>query len=125
MLTDSKAYAGFSIRNVDETRKFYGDLLGLALQEQHGMLQLQLPQGKVLMYPKENHEPATFTVLNFEVTGIENVINELKSKGVPFECYDNPEYATDENHIMHYGNFKAAWFKDPSGNILSIMEGSM
>lgn len=124
MLTDSNAYGSFSVRDVAEAKKFYEDVLGLQVTEHHGMLELQLPQGKLLMYPKEKHQPATFTVLNFEVKGIENLINELKSKGVRFESYSG-EIETDENHIMHQGNFKAAWFTDPAGNILSIMEGEM
>ena len=120
----NNAYGSFSVLDVAEAKAFYGDVLGLPVTEQHDMLELTLNKGKILMYPKDTHQPATFTVLNFEVTGIENVIRELKAKGVRFESY-GPPIQTDENNIMRYGDFKTAWFTDPSGNILSVMEGQM
>jgi hypothetical protein len=77
---------------------------------------------KIIIYPKKNHIPATFTVLNFPVTDIEQAVEELKKKGVVFESYNEPQLTTDEKNIFRGGGPLIAWFKDPAGNILSVLE---
>lgn len=124
MIKYMKGFGSFSVDDTEKAKVFYGGLLGLSVTENHGMLEVALPGGgNMLLYPKPDHRPATFTVLNFKVTQLEKVVARLKSEGVPFEHYADPE--TDENNIHHRGNHRVAWFRDPAGNILSVMEGEM
>jgi catechol 2,3-dioxygenase-like lactoylglutathione lyase family enzyme len=121
MLKESKAYSGFSVDDIAAARAFYSDTLGV---EVHGddMLTLTLGSGaRVLIYPKPNHEPATFTVLNFPVADVEAAVDDLTARGVTFEQYGG-EIATDEKGIMRHGGPLIAWFKDPAGNILSVIQ---
>src|ERR671919_3142281 len=121
MFKDSKAYSGFSVNDIQQAKEFYGRTLGLKVSEDHGMLQLHLAGGAaVLVYPKPNHVPATFTILNFPVDDIDAAVDELTKKGVSFEHYEG--FDQDEKGIWRPKTAEdgppIAWFKDPAGNIL-------
>ncbi|HYU76003.1 MAG TPA: VOC family protein [Ktedonobacteraceae bacterium] len=123
MFKDTKAFSGFSVNDLQKAKEFYGQTLGLNVSESYGLLQLHLAGGtNILMYPKENHTPATFTILNFPVDNIEQAVDELARRGVHFESYNEGDLVTDEKGIFHGGGPKIAWFKDPAGNILSVLE---
>jgi catechol 2,3-dioxygenase-like lactoylglutathione lyase family enzyme len=123
MLEKSKAFSGFSANDIQRAKEFYGRTLGLEVSESHGLLNLHLAGGTtVLIYPKPNHVPATFTVLNFPVDSVDKAVDELTKRGVRFEIYDEPELQTDERGIFRGGGPVIAWFKDPAGNILSVLE---
>jgi catechol 2,3-dioxygenase-like lactoylglutathione lyase family enzyme len=125
MLKDSKAFSGFSAGDIQTAKEFYGGTLGLDVSEAHGILTLRLAGGnRVIIYPKPNHVPATFTVLNFPVDDVDLAVDELKKRGVRFEQYDLPDLKTDEKGIMRGNGPTIAWFKDPAGNILSVIEES-
>jgi catechol 2,3-dioxygenase-like lactoylglutathione lyase family enzyme len=121
MLETSAAFSGFSVDDVPRAREFYAETLGLEVTEEFGMLRLHTAGGGVptLVYPKgEAHQPATFTVLNFPVPDIEAAVDELVARGVTFERYDG----VDERGINRQGGPLIAWFTDPAGNILSVIE---
>ena len=124
MFRDSHAYAGFSTNDIAKATEFYAQALGLEVSEGMGNLMLDLAGGAhVLIYPKDNHEPATFTVLNFPVDDIDAAVDTLKSAGITFERYEGMEQ--DERGIAR-GRAAGqgpdiAWFKDPAGNILSVL----
>jgi len=124
MLKDSPAYSGFSTNDLAATKEFYSQTLGLEVEEMPApmsMLNLKLASGsKVLIYPKENHVPATYTVLNFPVKDVEKEVDELTAKGVVFERYEGMQQ--DEKGIQSGWGPAIAWFKDPAGNILSVLE---
>ena len=123
MLEDSKAFSGFAVPDVEKAKEFYGKTLGLKVSEDHGMLRLHLSGGNnVLVYPKPNHVPATFTILNFPVDDIDQAVDKLSKRGVHFEIYDQLDLKTDEKGIMRGKGPTIAWFKDPAGNILSVLE---
>ncbi len=123
MLKESKAFSGFSVNDIQKAKDFYGRTLGLQVSESHGLLTLQLAGGnKVLIYPKVNHAPATFTVLNFPVENVDESVDELAKRGVRFEIYDESDIKTDEKRIMRGNGPTIAWFKDPAGNVLSVIE---
>lgn len=123
MLRDSKAFSGFSVNDIPKAKGFYGETLGLEVSESNGLLTLRLAGGaSVLMYPKPNHTPATFTILNFPVDNVDEAVDELTKRGVRFEIYNQPELKTDERGIFRNGGPTIAWFKDPAGNILSVLE---
>jgi catechol 2,3-dioxygenase-like lactoylglutathione lyase family enzyme len=125
MLESSQAFSGFSVRDIDEAAQFYRDTLGLPVTERNGMLQLHLGSGAhVLMYPKTDHVPATFTVLNFPVDDIDAVVDALAARGVRFERYQQMAADTDERGIFRGGGPDIAWFTDPSGNVLSVIAES-
>ncbi len=125
MFKDTKAFSGFSVNDLQKAKEFYGQTLGLEVSETDmAHLQLKLAGGAVvLVYPKPNHTPATFTILNFVVADIEPVVDELIKRGVKFEQYEQAEIKTDEKGI-HRGDVgpTIAWFKDPAGNILSVLQ---
>ncbi len=123
MLKKSNAFSGFSVDNIEKAKDFYGKVLGLDVTESTmGVLELHMNGGsKILIYPKPNHTPATFTILNFPVKNIENAVDDLTDAGVRFEKYDG-ELKTDEKGIFRRGGPLIAWFKDPAGNILSVIE---
>ena len=124
MFKDTKAFSGFSVNNLQQAQEFYGQILGLDVSEAHGLLRLHIAGGTtILMYPKENHTPANFTILNFPVANIEQAVDELTRRGVHFESYNEGELVTDEKGIFRGGGPLIAWFKDPAGNILSVLEG--
>ena len=125
MFRDTHAFSGFSVNDVQKARRFYGQTLGLEVSEvpeMEDLLELHIAGGaKVLIYPKPDHQPATFTILNFPVNNIEKTVMELAQRGVRFERYDG-EIKTDEKGIFRGGGPLIAWFKDPAGNILSVLE---
>jgi predicted enzyme related to lactoylglutathione lyase len=121
-LKDSKAFSGFSVDDIAKAKQFYGGTLGLEVSEAQGLLKLHLAGGAtVLIYPKPNHTAATFTVLNFPVPDIEQAVKQLTKTGVRFERYEGT-LKTDPLGIFHGGGPLIAWFKDPAGNILSVLE---
>jgi predicted enzyme related to lactoylglutathione lyase len=123
MLRDSKAFSGFSAGDIETAKRFYSETLGVDVTESHGLLTLRLAGGNnVLIYPKPNHVPATFTVLNFPVKDVDVAVDELTKRGVRFEMYDLPDLKTDKKGIMRGNGPTIAWFKDPAGNILSVIE---
>jgi catechol 2,3-dioxygenase-like lactoylglutathione lyase family enzyme len=120
MFTDTKTFSSFAVPDVDKARQFYGETLGLAVSEDHGMLFLHLEGGRdVLVYPKPDHVPATFTVLNFQVDDIDAAVDALAERGIRLERYDN--FDSDEKGIVRDGPY-VAWFTDPAGNILSVLQ---
>jgi catechol 2,3-dioxygenase-like lactoylglutathione lyase family enzyme len=121
MFSETKAYSGFSVDDIEAAQRFYGETLGLRVTEDHGMLTLHLAGGTtVLVYPKENHTPATFTILNFPVEDIEKTVDELVARGVRFERYEGMQ--ADERGIFRGGGPLIAWFTDPAGNVLSVLQ---
>ena len=125
MLEKSNAFSGFAAPDVAKEKEFYSKKLGLKTSEDHGLLRLHLAGGNdVLIYPKPNHVPATFTVLNFPVEDVDLAVDELTKRGVRFEHYDQGELKTDEKGIMRGNGPTIAWFKDPAGNILSVVKSS-
>ena len=124
MLTTSKAFSSFSVDDLSKAKEFYSETLGVKVSESDDGEGLELkPSGdaSVFLYPKPNHKPASFTVLNFMVDDIEAAVDELKKSGVTFEQYEG-EIKTDEKGIHRNGGPTIAWFKDPAGNILSVIE---
>jgi catechol 2,3-dioxygenase-like lactoylglutathione lyase family enzyme len=124
VLKNSKAFSGFSANDIAKEKEFYAGILGLDVSESDGILTLRLAGGNnVIIYPKPNHVPAAFTVLNFPVDDVDLAVDELKKRGVRFESYDLPDIKTDEKGIRRGGNGPTvAWFKDPAGNILSVFK---
>ena len=122
MFKDTKAFSGFSVDDISKAKAFYGQTLGLDVSEEHGRLYLHLAGGsRIVIYPKRNHTPATFTILNFPVDDIEAAVDQLTRRGVHFEQYEG-DLKTDEKGIFRGGGPLIAWFKDPAGNILSVVE---
>ena len=127
MFRNTHAFSGFSVDDIPAAKKFYGDTLGLEVSEANGMLTLHLAGGgTVLAYPKGvAHTPASFTILNFLVDDIDAAVDRLTSLGVQFQHYDMPDLHTDERGIARDGVGPAiAWFTDPAGNILSVLQES-
>jgi catechol 2,3-dioxygenase-like lactoylglutathione lyase family enzyme len=123
LFKDTRAFSGFSVDDLEKAREFYGQTLGLDVTEANGLLQLHIAGGTtILIYPKDNHVPATFTILNFPVANIEQAVDELTARGVQFEHYNNGSLVTDEKGIVRGGGPNIAWFTDPAGNILSVLE---
>ncbi|MGI8973914.1 MAG: VOC family protein [Gaiella sp.] len=121
MFKDSKAFSTFSVGDVPRAKQFYGETLGLHVSDELDGLALHLSGGgEVFVYPKADHTPATFTVLNFPVTDIDKAVDELTNAGVRFEQYEG-ELQTDEKGISRGEGPTIAWFKDPSGNILYVL----
>jgi catechol 2,3-dioxygenase-like lactoylglutathione lyase family enzyme len=123
MLKNSPFYAGFAVDDVPKAKEFYGTTLGVeVIDVGNGLLALRAANGyAVLIYPKDRHEPAEHTILNFPVDDIEAAVDRLREAGVVFEQYDEGPLKTDAKGIATPGP-KQAWFKDPSGNILSVLE---
>ena len=123
MIGDSPAFSGFSSNDIAKAKEFFAKKLGLEVTEDHGMLTLHLAGGgKVIVYPKPNHEPATFTVLNFPVKDIEGTVDSLAKAGVQFERYEGMDQ--DSRGISRGEGPRIAWFKDPAGSILSVIQDS-
>ena len=119
MFKDTQAFSGFSVDNIPKAKEFYSNTLGLEVSEAYGMLRLHIATGaEILLYPKDNHLPATYTILNFPVDDIEKAVDELTACGVAFEHYPG----TDEKGVQRGGGRLIAWFKDPAGNILSVLQ---
>ena len=124
MLKNSNAFSGFSVDDLVQARRFYQEILGLEVGDNPmGLIELHIKNGKILIYPKTDHTPASFTVLNFPVANIDAVVDALAAKGVTFKQYTGA-IATDERgiHRSPKEGLRIAWFKDPAGNILSIIE---
>ena len=127
MFINTKAFSSFSVNDFKKAKEFYSKMLGLKVSdvpEMEGLLRLHIKDSNdVLIYSKPNYTPASFTVLNFPVTDVEKVVDELTEKGVKFEIYDEPGLKTDGKGILRGGESPTiAWFKDPAGNILSVIE---
>src|SRR5947207_15172959 len=123
MLKDTKAFSSYSVDDSDAARRFYGETLGLEVtRENEILLTLHLAGDQsVLLYAKPDHQPATFTVLNFRVADVEAAADELTERGVSFERYEGTDVATDERGVFHGEGPVIAWFKDPAGNVLSVV----
>jgi catechol 2,3-dioxygenase-like lactoylglutathione lyase family enzyme len=122
MFRNSHAFSGFSTNDLAKAKAFYAETLGLEVTEENGMLTLKLAGGgRVLIYPKDNHEPATFTVLNFPVDDIDGAVDQLTAAGIEFERYEGA--GQDERGIARQYPPPIAWFKDPAGNILAVLQG--
>jgi catechol 2,3-dioxygenase-like lactoylglutathione lyase family enzyme len=121
MFGNTPAFSGFSVDDIPKAKEFYGETLGLNVTEEHGMLHLNLGGGAaVLVYPKDNHTPATYTILNFPVSDIGKAVDELGARGVAFERY--PGMDIDEKGVFRGGGPLIAWFTDPAGNTLSVLQ---
>jgi catechol 2,3-dioxygenase-like lactoylglutathione lyase family enzyme len=121
MLADSKAFSGFAVDDVPKAQEFYGETLGLETSEEHGMLTLHLAGDRpTLVYPKPDHTPANYTILNFPVDDIDRAVDGLAERGVQFLRYD--DFDQDEKGVVREGGPYIAWFTDPAGNILSVLQ---
>ena len=121
MLGDSKAFSGFAVDDLEKAKAFYEDVLGLRTSEEHGMITLHLAGDRdTLVYPKPDHEPASYTILNFPVEDIDAAVEALMERGVAFEIY--PEAGQDEKGVAREYGPPIAWFRDPAGNIFSILQ---
>ncbi len=126
MFKDSKAFSSFSVNDLQKAKKFYTNVLGLEVTDNPmGIIELHIEGGNnIMVYPKPNHTPATSTILNFPVKNIDEAVDALTKKGIVFGQYTG-EIKTDEKGIVRGGGNKGpniAWFKDPAGNILSVIE---
>ncbi|OEJ29873.1 glyoxalase [Streptomyces agglomeratus] len=121
MFGTTKAFSGFSVDDTEAAKAFYGETLGIKVSEEDGMLTLHIAGDRdILIYPKPDHEPATYTVLNFPVDDIEAATDELARRGVTFLRYDH--LPTDDKGIFRGGGPLIAWFADPAGNVLSVLQ---
>ena len=125
MLTDSEAYSGFAVDDLEKAKQFYGETLGMKISEldaENGLLSMQIAGSRdILVYLKPDHSPAPFTILNFPVDDVDATVEALTEKGVTFERYEG--FEQDAKGVMHGNGPTIAWFSDPSGNILSVIEG--
>ncbi len=125
MFKDTKAFSGFAVPDVAAAERFYGDTLGIETSTEHGLLTLHLAGGErpTLVYPKPDHTPATYTILNFPVDDIDAAVDALIERGVAFEIYEG--FGQDERGVSRneYGP-PIAWFRDPAGNILAVLEAA-
>ena len=124
MFANTKAYSGFAVDDTEAARRFYGETLGLEVSDgPMGLLTLHLVGDRpTMIYPKPDHTPATYTILNFQVDDIDAAVDELSSRGVNFERYEGTPIETDEQGIFRGGGPLIAWFKDPAGNVLSVIK---
>ena len=124
MLADTRAFSGIGVDDFEKAKDFYGETLGLrytVLDEENGLMTLHLAGDRdTLLYESPRFSPAGYTVLNFEVDDIDAAVNELSSRGVKFEQYD--EMTQDEKGVMREGGPPIAWFKDPAGNVLAVLQ---
>jgi predicted enzyme related to lactoylglutathione lyase len=121
MFENTKAFSGFSVNDLEAAKKFYGEVLGLKTSERYGLLTLHLAGDRdTLVYPKADHSPATYTILNFAVDDIDPAVDELISRGVELVKYDG--LGQDDKGINRAGGPYIAWFKDPAGNILAVLQ---
>jgi catechol 2,3-dioxygenase-like lactoylglutathione lyase family enzyme len=121
MLADSKAYSGIAVDDMDKAREFYAGVLGLRTSEEYGLMWLHLAGGRdTLVYPQPDATPASYTILNFEVEDIDEAVDALVGRGVRFERYD--QIKQDDRGIFRDEGPYIAWFRDPSGNVLSVLQ---
>jgi catechol 2,3-dioxygenase-like lactoylglutathione lyase family enzyme len=120
---DSRSFSSFSVNDLKQAKEFYGEKLGLDVAETEEGLELNTGDNTVFIYPKPNHTPASFTVLNFPVDDVDKAVDELNALGIKLEHYDLPDIKTDERGVARGPKGPTiAWFKDPAGNILSVVE---
>jgi predicted enzyme related to lactoylglutathione lyase len=123
MFANTKAFSGFSVDDIGAAKRFYGETLGLDVSEEQGMLTLHIAGDRdTLVYPKRDHTPASFTILNFPVSDIEAAVDELAARGVEFQRYEGTPAETDDKGIFRGGGPLIAWFTDPAGNVLSVLQ---
>jgi predicted enzyme related to lactoylglutathione lyase len=124
MLKKNEAFSSFSVNDLKKAKEFYGKTLDVKVSEDSkmGLLNLKVNGSNVMVYPKPNHSPATFTVLNFLVKNIDKAVDKLTKRGVNFIIYNEENLKTDDKGIMRSKYSNIAWFKDPAGNILSVIE---
>lgn len=122
MLGNTKPFSSFSVNDLQKAKEFYGKTIGLEVKTEAEGLELHFPGNTIFIYPKQNHVPATFTILNFPVKDIEAAVDDLSKRGVRFEKYEEGELKTDEKGIFRGDGPTIAWFKDPAGNFLSVIE---
>ena len=121
MFANTKAFSGFAVDDMDKAQEFYGATLGLKTSTEHGLMTLHLAGDRpTLVYPKPDHTPANYTILNFPVEDIDEAVDELGKRGVEFERYDG--FGQDEKGIFRQEGPYIAWFKDPAGNVLSVLQ---
>jgi catechol 2,3-dioxygenase-like lactoylglutathione lyase family enzyme len=121
MFANSRAFSGFAVSDLPAARQFYGETLGIRTSERHGLLTLHLAGDRdTLVYARPDHTPATYTILNFPVEDIDKAVDELTARGVQFERYEGIEQ--DEKGINRAGGPYIAWFRDPAGNVLSVLQ---
>jgi catechol 2,3-dioxygenase-like lactoylglutathione lyase family enzyme len=123
MFTPVRAFSGFSVDDIDAARSFYSEKLGLTVtDDEMGFIRIILPGGAdVLAYPKPDHSPASFTILNFVVPDVDTAVHDLNGKGIQTKIYDDPDLPTDDRGIMRDNGPMIAWFRDPAGNVLSVI----
>jgi catechol 2,3-dioxygenase-like lactoylglutathione lyase family enzyme len=123
MFADTKAFSGFAVPDVEQAKEFYGTTLGIRVTDENGLLTLHLAGGDrpTLIYPKPDHEPANYTILNFEVEDVEKAVDGLVERGVKMERYEG--FDQDEKGIARGQGPDIAWFTDPAGNILAVLNG--
>ena len=126
MLATSKAFNGFAVDDLDSAKRFYGETLGLnveVMDEEHGLLTLHLAGDRdTLAYLSPEMTPPSYTILNFPVDDIDQAVDDLTARGVTFEQYGNPDLPQDDKGVMREGGPLIAWFKDPAGNTLSVLQ---
>ena len=122
MFKTAKSFSSFSVNDLQKAKQFYGETLGLDVNETPEGLELHTGKNTIFLYPKPNHTPASFTVLNFQVDDIEEAVEELAALGVTLEHYNMPDLKTDNRGIFRGPGPQIAWFKDPAGNICSVLE---
>jgi catechol 2,3-dioxygenase-like lactoylglutathione lyase family enzyme len=121
MFTNTKAFSGFAVDDVDKAREFYAETLGIEVSEENGLLTLHIAGDRpTLVYARPNHTPAEYTILNFPVDDIDQAVDDLTARGVQFERYE--DFDQDERGIMRGEGPPIAWFKDPAGNVLSVIK---
>ena len=121
MFADTRAFSGFAVDDLEKAREFYGGTLGLRTSVQHDIMTLHLADDRdTIVYPKPGHHPADYTILNFQVDDIDYVVDQLAERGVQLERYEG--LGQDEKGINRAGGPYIAWFKDPAGNILAVLQ---
>ena len=121
MLGDAKAFSGFAVDDLERAREFYGETLGVRTSEENGLMTLHLAGGRdTLVYPKPDLKPANYTILNFLVDDIDRAVDELAARGVTFQRYEG--FDQDDRGIARGDGPNIAWFEDPAGNVLSVLE---
>ena len=125
MFENAEIFNSFSVDSLEEAKRFYGDTLGVKITEEQGVLAMHLPGDRTTMvYPKPDHQPATFTILNFSVSDIDKAVDQLKQRGIQFEHYAGTELETGEDGVFRKEGPPIAWFKDPAGNVLAVLQES-
>lgn len=126
MFTPDRAFGSFAVKDLAEAKRFYGDTLGIPVEElDMGILEITLGSGaRLMVYPKDDHEPAVYTILNFDVDDVEAAVDDLNARGVVTKIYDDSEFPTDAKGISRGMGPEIAWFRDPSGNVLAVLKAA-